>query len=275
MSLLSVSNADIIFGPKPAKIFPLIDAGKTREEIRKNTGHTVAISNACLNLEEGEIIVLMGLSGSGKSSLLRAFNGLNPISRGQICFRNQPITNFQALRLNQVSMVFQSSALLPWRTVFENIALGLQIKNLDSKLVSKLAFENLERVGLKDWAQSMPGELSGGMQQRVGLARALAMQSPILLMDEPFSALDPVIRGDLQQELLRLQKELKKTILFVSHDLTEALILGNRIAVLDSGQIIQVGTPREIISNPINAYVSRFVSNVERHCPKCISKIAN
>src|SRR3989338_3659605 len=205
MSLLSVSNADIIFGPKPAKIFPMIDAGKTREEIRKNTGHTVAISNACLNLEEGEIIVLMGLSGSGKSSLLRAFNGLNPISRGQICFRNQPITNFQALPLNQVSMVFQSSALLPWRTVFENIALGLQIKNLDSKLVSKLAFENLERVGLKDWAQSMPGELSGGMQQRVGLARALAMQSPILLMDEPFSALDPVIRGDLQQELLRLQ----------------------------------------------------------------------
>lgn len=275
MSLMSLQNVDIIFGPRPASIFSLIDSGETRESIRKKTGHTLAVSGASLNLEEGEIVVLMGLSGSGKSSLLRAFNGLNPISRGQVCFQNQVIRNFQSLRLNQISMVFQSSALLPWRTVFDNVAFGLEIKNLDHKLISKRVLENLERVGLEAWTKNFPHELSGGMQQRVGLARALATQSHILLMDEPFSALDPLIRSQLQQELLKLQKELKKSILFVSHDLSEALTLGNKIAMMDSGKIIQIGSPKEIISNPINAYVRRFVENAEKHCPKCISKIGS
>ncbi|MEI6790137.1 MAG: ATP-binding cassette domain-containing protein [Myxococcaceae bacterium] len=238
MSLLSVQNADIIFGPNPARIFSLIDAGESRESIRKKTGHTLAVSGASLSLEEGEIMVLMGASGSGKSSLLRAFNGLNRISRGQICFRNQPVTDFKPLRLNQISMVFQSSALLEWRNVFDNVALGLEIKNLDSKKISQLVFESLERVGLEAWAHNFPSELSGGMKQRVGLARALAMKSPVLLMDEPFSALDPVMRAELQQELLRLQKELKKSILFVTHDLNEAKILGNKIVILEAGKIV-------------------------------------
>lgn len=273
MSLMSVQNADIIFGSNPTSIFSMIDSGQTREVIRKKTGQTLAVSGASLSLHEGEIVVLMGLSGSGKSSLLRAFNGLNPVSRGQVCFKNKPVNDFMSLRRNQVSMVFQSSALLPWRTVFDNIALGLEFKKLEPEKISKLVFENLERVGLESWAQSFPIELSGGMQQRVGLARALATESNILLMDEPFSALDPLIRGQLQQELLKLQKDLRKTILFVSHDLNEALLLGNRIAILDNGKIIQVGTPEQITSHPINAHVSRFVEMAEKHCPRCASKI--
>jgi glycine betaine/proline transport system ATP-binding protein len=270
---MSVQNADIIFGPKPNSIFSMIDSGETPESIRKKTGHTLAVSGASLSLHEGEIVVLMGLSGSGKSSLLRAFNGLNPVSRGQVCFKNQPISDFKTLRRNQISMVFQSSALLPWKTVYDNVALGLQFKNLEASKISKLVFENLERVGLNAWAQNYPRELSGGMQQRVGLARALAMESNILLMDEPFSALDPLIRGQLQQELLKLQQDLKKTILFVSHDLNEALLLGNRIAILDKGQIVQIGTPEQITSCPMNAQVSRFVAMAEKHCPRCTSKI--
>lgn len=273
MNLISVQNADIIFGSNPASVFSMIDSGETREAIRKKTGHTLAVSGASISLNEGEIVVLMGLSGSGKSSLLRAFNGLNPVSRGQVCFKNQPVSDFMALRQSQISMVFQNSALLPWRTVFDNVALGLEFKNLDPGKISRLVFENLERVGLEAWAKSYPRELSGGMQQRVGLARALATESNILLMDEPFSALDPLIRGQLQQELLKLQKDLRKTILFVSHDLNEALLLGNRIAILDNGRIIQIGTPEEITSNPINAHVSRFVAMAEKHCPRCASKI--
>lgn len=272
MSLMSVQNADIIFGPNPASVFSLIDAGETPEVIRKKTGHTLAVSGASLSLNEGEIVVLMGLSGSGKSSLLRAFNGLNPVSRGQVCFKNQPVSEFRTLRRNQISMVFQSSALLPWRTVSENIALGLEFKNLEPSRISRLVAKNLERVGLETWGQSYPRELSGGMQQRVGLARALATESPILLMDEPFSALDPLIRSQLQQELLTLQKDLKKTILFVSHDLNEALLLGNRIAILDQSRIIQVGTPHEITTNPVNAHVGHFVAMTKKHCARCASK---
>lgn len=273
MSLMSVQNADIIYGPKPSSVFSMIDSGETPEAIRKKTGHMLAVSGVSLSLHEGEIVVLMGLSGSGKSSLLRVFNGLNPVSRGQVCFKNQPISDFKALRRSQISMVFQSSALLPWRTIYDNIALGLEFKNLEAQKISKLVFENLERVGLEAWAQSYPTELSGGMQQRVGLARALAMESNILLMDEPFSALDPLIRNQLQQELLKLQQDLKKTILFVSHDLNEALLLGNRIAILDGGRIIQIGTPEQITSRPINAHVSRFVAMAEKHCPRCTSQI--
>ncbi|MEI6805223.1 MAG: ATP-binding cassette domain-containing protein [Myxococcaceae bacterium] len=269
---MSVQNVDIIFGSDPESIFSMIDSGETLENIRKKTGHTVAVSGASLSLKEGEIVVLMGLSGSGKSSLLRAFNGLNPVSRGQVCFGNQPVSDFMSFRRNQISMVFQSSALLPWRNIFDNIALGLEFKNLEPSKISKLVTQNLERVGLEAWSQSYPRELSGGMQQRVGLARALATESPILLMDEPFSALDPMIRSQLQQELLKLQKDLKKTILFVSHDLNEALLLGNRIAILDKGRIIQIGTPHEITSNPVNAHVSRFVAMAEKHCGRCASK---
>ncbi|MES2503512.1 MAG: ATP-binding cassette domain-containing protein [Myxococcota bacterium] len=269
MSILSVHHLDVIFGQTPAITYPLLDAGHTRQEIRQKTGHTVAVSNISLSILEGEIVVLMGLSGSGKSSLLRAFNGLNPAARGQVCFKEQPITNFPQFRRSDISMVFQQASLLPNRTVSENIALGLEIKHLDTSNQTRIVSENIERVGLSQWANSFPKELSGGMQQRVGIARALATESSVLLMDEPFSALDPLTRSQLQQELLRLQADLKKTIVFVTHDLNEALLLGNRIVILEEGRVIQIGTPKDIVQMPANAYVERFVQNVKSHCPRC------
>lgn len=257
MSLLSVHHLDIVFGPNPDSVFSLIDSQETRQDIRRKTGHTVAVSGVSLSIQEGEIVVLMGLSGSGKSSLLRTFNGLNKASRGQVCFKDQPITDFLSVRRHEISMVFQQPALMPWRTVSENIAFGLEIKNLDTSNQSKIILENILRVGLEQWADSYPKQLSGGMQQRVGIARALAMGSSVLLMDEPFSALDSLTRSQMQQELLKLQRELKKTIVFVTHDLNEALLLGDRIVILEEGRVIQIGTPKDI--------------SAQKPCPRCSS----
>ncbi|MBR9764074.1 MAG: choline ABC transporter ATP-binding protein [Rhodobacteraceae bacterium] len=264
-------NVSIVFGESPGKALPLMDQGKDRSEIQKATGQVLGVHDCSLTVQEGEILVLMGLSGSGKSTLLRAVNGLNPVARGEVrvhangwscsptnCGRD----DLMRLRRESVAMVFQQFGLLPWRNVLDNVALGLELSGMSRAERDEKARAQLDLVGLTDWAENKVGELSGGMQQRVGLARAFATEAPILLMDEPFSALDPLIRTRLQDELLELQEKLKRTIIFVSHDLDEAFKLGNRIAIMEGGRIVQCGSPQEIIANPANDYVDDFVTHM-------------
>ncbi|KEQ08836.1 choline ABC transporter ATP-binding protein [Pseudorhizobium pelagicum] len=264
-------NIDIVFGEKHAEVLGLVDQGKSRDEISAETGIVVGVADASLKVREGEILVLMGLSGSGKSTLLRAVNGLAPVARGNVTVMTAdgPIDPYKAsrktlrdLRMHTVSMVFQQFGLLPWRTVAENVGFGLELAGVPEAERKARVAEQLELVSLDQWADRKVGELSGGMQQRVGLARAFATGAPILLMDEPFSALDPLIRTRLQDELMEFQSRLKKTILFVSHDLDEAFRIGNRIAIMEGGRIIQCGTPQEIVRNPADQYVSDFVQNM-------------
>ncbi len=264
-------NIDIVFGEKYDHVVELIDQGKSRDEISAETGMVVGVANASLTVQDGEILVLMGLSGSGKSTLLRAVNGLAPVARGSVRVRTQNgmIDPYKAspkalrdLRSNTVSMVFQQFGLLPWRTVAENVGFGLELSGVREAERRERVAEQLELVNLSQWADRKVGELSGGMQQRVGLARAFATGAPILLMDEPFSALDPLIRNRLQEELLEFQQRLKKTILFVSHDLDEAFRIGNRIAIMGGGHIIQCGTPQEIVRDPADSYVADFVQHL-------------
>ena len=268
---VSFDNVSIVFGDKPEKALPLMDAGQSRSEIEAATGQVLGVHNCTLDVAEGEILVLMGLSGSGKSTLLRAVNGLNPVVRGHVTVQDgawsanvQQCTapDLRRVRRECVSMVFQQFGLLPWRTVRENVALALELSNVSKAERLARADKQLALVGLSDWAERKVGELSGGMQQRVGLARAFVTEAPILLMDEPFSALDPLIRTRLQDELLELQRDLKRTIIFVSHDLDEAFKLGGRIAIMEGGRIVQLGTPREIFSNPASDYVADFVANM-------------
>ncbi|MEK1927516.1 choline ABC transporter ATP-binding protein [Rhizobium giardinii] len=264
-------NVDIVFGNKPEAAIAMVDQGKTRDEIGAATGLVLGVANASLTITEGEILVLMGLSGSGKSTLLRAVNGLAPVVRGEVQVKtghgtiNPYKTSAKALRdfrMHDVSMVFQQFALLPWRTVEDNVGFGLELAGVPENERKKRVGEQLELVNLTKWAGRQVKELSGGMQQRVGLARAFATGAPILLMDEPFSALDPLIRTRLQDELLEFQRRLKKTILFVSHDLDEAFRIGNRIAIMEGGRIIQCGTPQEIVKSPANQYVADFVQHM-------------
>jgi glycine betaine/proline transport system ATP-binding protein len=264
-------NVDIVFGNRPEKALPLVDKGLTRDEINKETGLILGVADASLTLKEGEILVLMGLSGSGKSTLLRAVNGLAPVVRGSVSVKSRDgfvdpysanAKTLRDLRMHSVSMVFQQFGLLPWRTVADNIGFGLELAGVPERERKKIVGEQLELVNLSQWAERKVDELSGGMQQRVGLARAFATGAPILLMDEPFSALDPLIRTRLQDELLEFQRRLKKTILFVSHDLDEAFRIGNRIVIMESGRIIQCGTPQEIVQNPADQYVADFVRNM-------------
>ncbi|WP_442771764.1 choline ABC transporter ATP-binding protein [Paenirhodobacter enshiensis] len=262
---------NIVFGGHPERALPLMDAGASRSDIKTRTGQTLGVHDCSFTVAEGEILVLMGLSGSGKSTLLRAVNGLNPVVRGNVRIldggnltsvtRADPAT-LRRLRLNRVAMVFQQFGLLPWRTVRDNVGLGLELAGLPPTERREKVDRQLELVGLADWAERKVGELSGGMQQRVGLARAFATEAPILLMDEPFSALDPLIRAKLQDELLDLQAKLKRTIVFVSHDLDEAFKIGNRIALMEGGRLVQLGTAHEIIANPVNGYVSDFVAHM-------------
>jgi len=270
---ITFENVDIIFGDNPKKALPLVDQGKTRDEILKTTGQVLGCANVSLKVERGEICVLMGLSGSGKSTLMRAVNGLNPIARGRVLVATESgnidiatctATKLRKIRRDHCSMVFQQFALLPWRTVRENVAFGLEIRGTLANDVDRIVEEKLEIVGLSQWADKLTDELSGGMQQRVGLARALATDADILLMDEPFSALDPLIRSKLQDELIDLQAELNKTILFVSHDLSEAIKIGRHIAIMDGGHIVQHGRPDDIIANPANEYVAEFVSHIRK-----------
>ncbi len=264
-------NVSIVFGDHPDRALPLMDQGQSRGDIQKATGQVLGVHDCSLDVAEGEILVLMGLSGSGKSTLLRAVNGLNPVCRGAVwvCDGNGlvDVTHADAdtlrrIRLTRVAMVFQQFGLLPWRTVRENVGLGLELGGMSPAERRDRVDAQLELVNLTQWADRKVGELSGGMQQRVGLARAFATEAPILLMDEPFSALDPLIRARLQDELLELQSSLKRTIVFVSHDLDEAFKLGNRIALMEGGRIVQCGTAREIIANPVDDYVQDFVAHM-------------
>ncbi|MBE0412519.1 choline ABC transporter ATP-binding protein [Yoonia sp.] len=271
MNAVEFDNVSIVFGERPETALPLMDQGLERPEIQKKTGQVLGVHNCSLTVAEGEILVLMGLSGSGKSTLLRAVNGLNPVIRGEVRINDGDWTcsvggassnDLRRVRLECVSMVFQQFGLLPWRTVRDNVGLGLELAGLDKAERAKRVARELEMVGLADRADALVGELSGGMQQRVGLARAFATDAPILLMDEPFSALDPLIRTRLQDELLDQQAKRNKTIIFVSHDLDEAFKLGNRIAIMEGGRIVQIGTPREIFTNPANEYVADFVAHM-------------
>ena len=270
-NIVEFKNVDIMFGADTREALAMLDAGKTRSEILAKTSCVLGAAGANLNVKEGEISVLMGLSGSGKSTLLRAVNGLNEVTRGSVLVRDSGkmidvVTcdepTLRRVRQKQVAMVFQQFALLPWRTVAENVGLGLELAGVPDAERKTRVEKQLKLVGLDQWANKHAHELSGGMQQRVGLARAFATEAPILLMDEPFSALDPLIRTKLQDELLQLQKTLKKTIIFVSHDLEEALKIGNTITIMEGGRIVQSGRPEDIVLRPANDYVREFIANV-------------
>ena len=268
---VEIDNVSIIFGEKPQAALPLLDQGLSRPRVQQLTHQVLGVHDCSLNVHEGEIVVLMGLSGSGKSTLLRSVNALNRVSRGEVRIwdgqRMISVTRagkraLRDIRLRHVAMVFQQFGLLPWRSVRENVGLGLELAGLPSARRREQVDRQLELVGLSDWAERKVGDLSGGMQQRVGLARAFATEAPILLMDEPFSALDPLIRTRLQGELLDLPRRTGRTIIFVSHDLDEAFRLGNRIALMEGGRIVQTGTARDIIARPANAYVADFVAHM-------------
>jgi glycine betaine/proline transport system ATP-binding protein len=270
-AVVEFRKVDIIFGAKRKQALDLLDAGAARERILAETGCVLGAADINLTVKRGEICVLMGLSGSGKSTILRAINRLNEVARGSVLVehRGKPVdvtkcdaATLRDIRTHTVAMVFQQFALLPWRTVRENVGFGLEIRGVSATERKRIVDEKLALVGLGNWAEKYSHELSGGMQQRVGLARAFATDGDILLMDEPFSALDPLIRDKLQDELLDLQKKLKKTIVFVSHDLDEALKLGNQIAILEGGRIVQIGTAEDILLRPADDYVAEFVKHM-------------
>jgi len=253
-----------IFGPGEARALALLDEGATKDEIRACTGATLALHDVSLEVGEGHIFVVMGLSGSGKSTLVRLVNRLIAPTLGEVVVEGRPLSAMGAaelrdLRRHHVSMVFQNFALFPHKTVLENVAYGLAVAGCGRRARQEAAERWIETVGLEGYETASPRELSGGMKQRVGLARALATDAGILLMDEPFSALDPLIRRDMQDELLRLQKTLRKTVLFITHDLNEALRLGHRIAIMKEGGVVQEGTPRAIVEAPADAYVKAFL----------------
>jgi glycine betaine/proline transport system ATP-binding protein len=264
-------RVSIVFGDHPERALPLMDQGQSRAEIQAATGQILGVHDCSLTVAKGEILVLMGLSGSGKSTLLRAVNGLNPVVRGSVTVHDGDWTSnvtkcspadLLRVRRECIAMVFQQFGLLPWRTVRENVGLGLELAGQTPDQRRAKVDEQLALVNLTQWAERKVGDLSGGMQQRVGLARAFVTEAPILLMDEPFSALDPLIRSKLQDELLDLQEKLQRTIVFVSHDLDEAFKIGNRIALMEGGRIVQCGTAREIIANPVSDYVADFVAHM-------------
>lgn len=271
MPAVEFRNIDIVFGADQKGALRLIDEGRSREEILKATGSVLGAAGVSLAIERGEICVLMGLSGSGKSTILRAINRLNEVARGEVMVEHKGRAidvaradedTLRDIRMHTVSMVFQQFGLLPWRTVRDNVGFGLELRGMGAAERNRIVDEKLAMVGLTNWADKYTNELSGGMQQRVGLARAFATDADILLMDEPFSALDPLIRDKLQDELLDLQRRIHKTIVFVSHDLDEALKLGNKIAIMEGGRIVQAGTAEDILLRPANAYVTEFVKHM-------------
>jgi glycine betaine/proline transport system ATP-binding protein len=257
-----------VFGRRADEAVSKLEGGTDREELRADST-TAAVIDASFAVEEGEIFVVMGLSGSGKSTLLRMLNGLLEPTAGRVLFDDDDLTaldprDLRQVRSRKISMVFQHFALFPHRSVLENAGYGLEVQGVPGKERHRRATEALEMVGLAGWEKSWPDELSGGMQQRVGLARALATDADMLLMDESFSALDPLIRRDMQNQLLQLQKRLKKTIVFITHDLNEAMRLGDRIAVMRDGRIVQIGTAEDILVTPANDYVASFTQDVDR-----------
>ncbi|TLS35569.1 glycine betaine/L-proline ABC transporter ATP-binding protein ProV [Pseudalkalibacillus caeni] len=265
---ITVKDATKVFGKSPKQGVKLLNQGKSKTEILEKTGMTVGVNKASFEVYPGEIFVIMGLSGSGKSTLVRLLNRLIEPTDGQVLIDDEDIVKMKPEQLREVrrkklSMVFQRFALFPHRTVLQNTEYGLEVQNVPKQEREQKAMESLELVGLKGYEHSYPGQLSGGMQQRVGLARALANDPDVLLMDEAFSALDPLIRKDMQDELLDLQEKMEKTIVFITHDLDEALRIGDRIALMKDGSIVQIGTPEEIMTNPANDYVERFVEDVD------------
>lgn len=269
MSVISVRNLSKIFGKKTKEALSMLDEGKTKKEILEKTGCTVGVNRATFDVEEGEVFVIMGLSGSGKSTLVRLLNRLIDPTEGDVEVGGENLATvgketLRKVRREKMSMVFQKFGLFPFRTVLENTEFGLEIQGIKKDERAKKAKESLELVGLGSFIHQYPDQLSGGMQQRVGLARALANDPEVLLMDEAFSALDPLIRKDMQDELLDLQQTMRKTIIFITHDLDEALRIGDRIALMKDGSIVQIGTPEEILVHPANDYVERFVEDVDR-----------
>ena len=269
MPIIKVENLYKIFGKEPERALKQLKQGRTKAEIMKNIGVTVGINNVSFEVNAGESFVVMGLSGSGKSTLIRCLNRLIDPTSGSIVIKGQDITKLSKKELSQfrrsaISMVFQHFAILPHKTVLENAAYGLKIKGVPRKERERKAQEALDMVGLKGWENYYPSKLSGGMQQRVGIARALATDPDILLMDEAFSALDPLIRKEMQNELVEIQKKMQKTIIFITHDLDEALKIGDRIALMKDGEIVQIGSPEEILMSPATGYVKKFVEDVDR-----------
>ena len=269
MSKIEINNVYKIFGNNPKSILPMVKDGASKEEILDKTGHTVGLDNVTLKIEEGEIFVCMGLSGSGKSTLIRHLNRLIDPTDGEIIVEGTNVMSLNKQQLiefrrHKMSMVFQRFGLFPHRTVIDNVGYGLEMQGVAEAERKKTAMEKIEAVGLSGFENQFPAQLSGGMQQRVGLARALANDTDIMLMDEAFSALDPLIRSDMQKQLIDLQSELKKTIVFITHDLDESLRLGDHIGILNHGKLVQVGTPVDIIMNPADDYVKAFVKDVNR-----------
>lgn len=266
---IKVENLSKVFGKNPKETLKLMELGMNKKEILKKTNTTVGINNANFEIYDGEVFVIMGLSGSGKSTLIRCLNLLNKPTAGKIYVDGEDVTSYdkqqlKALRQDKVAMVFQHFGLFNHRTVIQNVEYGLEIKKVSKADRYKIAMDMLKTVGLEGWEDSMIGQLSGGMKQRVGLARALANDPEILLMDEPFSALDPLIRREMHEELLDIQSQVKKTIVFITHDVNEAFKLGDRVAVMKDGKIVQIGHPEDILNNPSNAYIEDFVRDIDR-----------
>jgi len=269
MPKIELKNVYKIFGEDPQSVLPMVQKGATKEEILEETDHTVGLDNVSISVEEGEIFVCMGLSGSGKSTLIRHINRLIDPTMGEVLVDGVNVLEFSEselleLRRNKMSMVFQRFGLFPHKTVIQNVAYGLEVQDKPLEERDRIAEEQIKAVGLNGFEHQYPSELSGGMQQRVGLARALATNPGILLMDEAFSALDPLIRNDMQDQLAELQSKLHKTIVFITHDLDESLKLGDHIGILNGGRLVQVGKPEEIIMSPADDYVAAFVKDVNR-----------
>ena len=275
MAKIEVNNVYKIFGTDPIDILPMVKNGATKEDILEETGHTVGLDNVSISVEEGETFVCMGLSGSGKSTLIRHINRLIDPTDGEIIVDGINVMQLKEkelieFRKHKMSMVFQRFGLFPHKTVLQNVGYGLEIQGKELNERNKIAMAQIEAVGLQGFENQYPSQLSGGMQQRVGLGRALATNPGILLMDEAFSALDPLIRSDMQKQLLELQSELKKTIVFITHDLDESLKLGDHIGILNHGRLVQVGSPEDIIMNPADDYVEAFVLHNHGSAINCV-----
>jgi glycine betaine/proline transport system ATP-binding protein len=258
-----------IYGPRADRIVGTPDADLPRGELLDKTGCVAAVRGVSFDVAEGEVFVVMGLSGSGKSTLVRMVNRIHDPTAGKVLIDGEDVLQvgeerLREIRRKKISMVFQHFGLLPHRRIIDNVAFGLEVQGVEKEDRQRAAHEVLDKVGLDGWANAYPDELSGGMQQRVGLARALANDPEILLFDEPFSALDPLIRRDMQDEMLKLQRDVRKTMIFITHDLAEALKLGNRIAIMKDGKFVQVGTPEDIVANPADDYVADFTRDVPR-----------
>ena len=267
-----------IFGAYPEQTLKELDRSLSRAEVQSQTGHVIAVKDVSFEVNAGETFVVMGLSGSGKSTLVRCISRLIEPTSGSMVIDGQDIMSFDAVQLTdlrrfRMSMVFQHFGLFPHRKVIDNISFGLEIRGMDKKARREKALEVLEKVGLDGWADHFPRELSGGMQQRVGLARAMAVDPEILIFDEPFSALDPLIRREMQDELISIQAEVQKTMIFITHDFLEAIKMGDRIAIMKDGVVVQIGTPEEIVTNPVDDYVREFTEDVPRYKVVSVGKV--